>query len=36
MLINADTHLLAQPKPGALHNINSPEDLVGTGIESLP
>ena len=34
MLINSDTHLLTQPNPGALHNINSPEDLVGTRIES--
>ncbi len=33
ILINAVTHLLTQPNPGALHNINSPEDLVGTGIE---
>ncbi len=35
MLINSDTRLLAQPNPGALHNINSPEDLAGTGIDSL-
>lgn len=34
ILINSDTHLLAQPNPGALHNINSPEDLAGTGIET--
>lgn len=33
MLINSKTHLLAQPNPAALHNINSPEDLAGTGIE---
>lgn len=33
ILINSHTHLLDQPNPGALHNINSPEDLVGTGIE---
>lgn len=33
MLIDSDTNLLAQPNPGALHNINSPEDLVGTGIK---
>ena len=32
MLINSDTLLLTQPKPGALHNINSPDDLDGTGI----
>lgn len=35
MLINSDTCLLAQPNPGALHNINSPADLAGTGIESV-
>ena len=33
ILINSRTLLLDQPSPGALHNINSPEDLVGTGIE---
>jgi molybdopterin-guanine dinucleotide biosynthesis protein A len=33
ILINSPTCLLQQPSPGALHNINSPEDLVGTGIE---
>lgn len=33
ILINSPTHLLTQPNPGALHNINSPEDLAGTGIE---
>jgi molybdopterin-guanine dinucleotide biosynthesis protein A len=33
ILINSSTHLLEQPNPGALHNINSPEDLAGTGIE---
>ena len=33
ILINARTHLLQQPNPGALHNVNSPEDLLGTGIE---
>ena len=36
MLINSDTSLLTQPSPGALHNINSPDDLAGTGIESAP
>ena len=36
MLIKSDTHLLTQPNPGALHNINSPEDLAGTRIEPLP
>lgn len=33
MLINSDTKMLAQPNPGALHNINSPEDLAGTRID---
>jgi len=33
MLINSATHLLVQPNPAALHNVNSPEDLAGTGIE---
>lgn len=33
ILINSATHLLRQPRPGALHNVNSPEDLAGTGIE---
>ena len=33
MLINSPTQLLEQPSPGALHNINSPEDLAGTGVE---
>ena len=32
MLINSPTCLLEQPKPGALHNINTPDDLAGTGI----
>jgi molybdopterin-guanine dinucleotide biosynthesis protein A len=32
MLINSPACLLEQPKPGALHNINTPEDLAGTGI----
>lgn len=35
MLINSETCMLAQPNPGALHNINSPADLAGTGIESV-
>jgi molybdopterin-guanine dinucleotide biosynthesis protein A len=33
ILINSATHLLVQPNPGALHNVNSPGDLAGTGIE---
>ena len=32
MLINSPTCLLEQPNPGALHNINTPDDLAGTGI----
>jgi molybdopterin-guanine dinucleotide biosynthesis protein A len=36
MLITSDTSLLTQPSPGALHNINSPDDLAGTAIESAP
>jgi len=36
ILLNSDTCLLAQPNPGALHNINSPGDLAGTGIEATP
>lgn len=34
MLIKSDAYLLAQPSPGALHNINSPGDLAGTGIDA--
>lgn len=33
MLIKSATCLLAQPNPDALHNVNSPADLAGTGIE---
>ncbi|MDH3989236.1 MAG: molybdenum cofactor guanylyltransferase [Gammaproteobacteria bacterium] len=33
ILINSPTCLLTQPNPGALHNINTPEDLAGTGID---
>lgn len=33
MLIRSDTQLLRQPDPAALHNVNSPDDLAGTGIE---
>ncbi len=33
MLIKSSTCLLAQPNPGALHNINTPDDLEGTGIQ---
>ena len=32
ILIKSNTHLLVQPNPAALHNINRPEDLAGTGI----
>lgn len=34
MLIDSDIDLLTQPSPGALHNINSPDDLTGTRIEA--
>jgi len=33
MLLNSPTCLLTQPNPGALHNINTPDDLAGTGID---
>lgn len=33
IMIRSRTHLLAQPNPSALHNVNSPADLAGTGIE---
>ena len=33
MLINSPACLLEQPNPGALHNINTPDDLDGTGIK---
>jgi molybdopterin-guanine dinucleotide biosynthesis protein A len=33
MLINTSARLLAQPVPGALHNINTPDDLAGTDID---
>ena len=33
MLINSPTLLLEQPNPAALHNINTPQDLEGTGID---
>ncbi|MFB3125068.1 MAG: molybdenum cofactor guanylyltransferase [Woeseiaceae bacterium] len=33
ILIGSDTHLLEQPNPEALDNINTPEDLAGTGIK---
>jgi len=33
MLIGSPTCILEQPNPGALHNINTPEDLHGTGID---
>lgn len=32
ILINSNTHLLQQPNPTALHNVNTPDDLAGTGI----
>jgi molybdopterin-guanine dinucleotide biosynthesis protein A len=33
ILMRSDTHLLDQPNPEALDNINTPEDLVRTGIK---
>jgi molybdopterin-guanine dinucleotide biosynthesis protein A len=33
MLINSPTLLLTQPVPGALHNINTPDDLTGTDVD---
>lgn len=36
ILIRSETHLLTQPNPDALHNINRPEDLLGTGISLAP
>jgi len=32
ILIKSNTHLLTQPNPAALNNVNTPEDLAGTGI----
>ena len=34
MLINSPAHFLEQPTPGALHNVNTPADLAGTGIDT--
>ena len=34
MLINSDTHLLDQPDPAALDNVNTPDDLVGSVLEA--
>ena len=36
ILLNSATHLLTQPNPDALHNLNSPDDLAGTAIETTP
>jgi len=33
MLINSPTCLLTQPRPGALHNVNTPGDLAGTSVK---
>jgi len=33
MLINTATHLLDLPNPGALHNVNTPQDLAGTHVK---
>ncbi len=34
VLIRSDTHLLDQPNPAALDNINTPEDLTRTGLKA--
>jgi molybdenum cofactor guanylyltransferase len=34
MLIRSDTHLLRQPDPSALDNVNTPADLVRVGMQS--
>lgn len=34
MLISSDTHLLDQPEPSALDNVNTPEDLARTGMKA--
>lgn len=34
VLIRSDTHLLDQPNPDALDNINTPEDLARTGLKA--
>lgn len=34
MLIRSDTHLLQQPDPSSLDNVNTPDDLVRTGIQA--
>ena len=33
MLIRADTHLLRQPDPSALDNVNTPDDLIRAGMK---
>ena len=35
MLINSDTKLLEQPNPGALDNINTPDDLAASVLEAV-
>ena len=35
MMINSDTHLLQQPKPDALDNMNSPDDLARSQLERV-
>ncbi|MGH8167264.1 MAG: molybdenum cofactor guanylyltransferase, partial [Woeseiaceae bacterium] len=34
MLIRSDTELLEQPDPSALDNVNTPDDLVRTGLKA--
>ncbi len=35
MMINSDTHLLQQPQPDALDNMNSPDDLARSQLEHV-
>jgi molybdopterin-guanine dinucleotide biosynthesis protein A len=34
ILIRSDTHLLQQPDPSALDNVNTPDDLIRTGMNA--
>jgi molybdopterin-guanine dinucleotide biosynthesis protein A len=34
ILIRSDTHLLQQPDPSALDNVNTPDDLIRTGMKA--
>ena len=35
MLIRSDTELLEQPDPGALDNVNTPDDLEKSGLKAV-